>query len=65
MKTTHIKSRGKYVQDENRFKHGENHSQEKENGRRTTTTNKYKKALHCTHCEENGHDEEHCWKPHP
>ena len=37
----------------------------KENKREATTNNKEKKALHCTHCEADGHDEENCWRLHP
>ena len=61
----HIESKEKHVQDEKEFKHGENHSQEQDKGKIKNTTKRQKKNLHCTHCEVDGHNQEHGWKLHP
>jgi hypothetical protein len=33
--------------------------------KRTTTTKKEEGKSSCTHCQKDGHDDEHCWKLHP
>ena len=51
MKSIHLESRGKH-------EHG-NYA------KKQVTTRKNEVNHSCTHCEKEGHDEEHCWKLHP
>jgi hypothetical protein len=62
---THLESRGKNVQEDH--KHSEDHFKRKGKGKdkRTTTTKKEGEKSSCTHCQKDGHDDEHCWKLHP
>jgi hypothetical protein len=65
VQATHLESRGNNVQEDH--KHSEYHFKRKGKGKdkRTTTTKKEGEKSSCTHCQKDGHDDEHCWKLHP
>ena len=66
VKATHIESKGKSAHDKFYSAEYIQSKEGKEKGKikHTTTVKKGDTKLSCSHCQKNGHDEEHFWKLH-